>query len=375
MYMENVDYLIVGAGLFGATFARMMTDAGKKCLVIDKREHIAGNAYTEQVEGIHVHKYGAHIFHTDDEGIWNFVNQFARFNHYVNSPRVNYKGNIYSFPINLLTLYQVYGVSSPAEAKAKLAEVKCDIPHPSNLEEWALSQIGKELYEIFIEGYTTKQWMRSPKELPSFIIKRLPIRTNFNDNYFFDRFQGIPIGGYTKMVEKMLEGIPVVTGVDFFREKQQLEEKAGKVVFSGKIDEFFGFRYGELEYRTLRFEDELLEMEDYQGNAVINYTDATVPHTRILEHKHFEFGKQPVTLITREYPDVWDKDKIPYYPINDEVTTKIFKQYQELAVLEDKYIFGGRLADYRYYDMHQVIGSAMVKTRRILEQEQGGGII
>ncbi|MBF8964580.1 UDP-galactopyranose mutase [Pontibacter sp. FD36] len=361
------DYLIVGAGMYGATFAREMTDKGKKCLVIDRRSHIAGNCYTENKEGINIHKYGAHIFHTDDENIWNYVQRFAEFNNFKNSPRVRYKDKIYSFPINLFTLYQIYGVQTPEEARQKLEEVRVKNDNPQNLEEWILSQVGEEIYDIFIKGYTTKQWMKDPKELPSFIIKRLPIRLNFNDNYFFDRFQGIPIGGYTKLFENLLSGIEVQLDTDYFADRDYFDGLADKVVFTGRIDEFYNYRFGELEYRTLRFEHSYHAIEDYQGNAVVNYTELDIPYTRIIEHKHFEFGKQPYTYVTKEYPEVWQKDSIPYYPINDDTNTKIFNQYKTLSKEETKYIFGGRLADYRYYDMHQVIGSALAKVRRIEE--------
>jgi UDP-galactopyranose mutase len=364
------DFVIVGAGLYGSTFAREMTDRGKKCLIIDSRNHIAGNCYTEDKEGIHVHKYGAHIFHTNDEFIWKYVQRFAEFNNYKNSPRVRYKDKLYSFPINLLTLYQIYGVLTPGEAQKKLEEVRVNIEDPANLEEWILSQVGEEIYNIFIKGYTTKQWMKDPKDLPSFIIKRLPIRLNFDDNYFFDKFQGIPIGGYTSLFNNLLKGIEVRLNTNYFDNKDYFDSLGQKVVFTGRIDEFFNYCYGELEYRTLRFDHSKLPIEDYQGNAVVNYTDIEVPYTRIIEHKHFEFGKQPFTFITKEYPEQWQKDSVPYYPINDERNTKIFNQYKELSKKNSKYIFGGRLADYRYYDMHQVIGSALAKVRKLDGESQ-----
>lgn len=366
---QEYDYLIVGAGLFGATFAREMTDAGHKCLVIDKREHIGGNVYSEKRNGIDVHVYGAHIFHTNNDGIWNYVNRFATFNNYINKPKVRFGDKIFSFPINLMTLHQLWGVTSPAEAEAKLKEVRIPCENPDNLEDWILSQVGREVYETFIKGYTMKQWQRDPKELPASIIKRLPIRMVFEENYFFDKYQGIPVEGYTAMVDNMLDGITVKTGIDYFADKERWNGLANKVVFSGKIDEYFDFRFGELEYRTLRFEHEELE-GDFQGNAVINYTHPETPFTRILEHKHFQpqtAGKINNTIITREYSDEYKRGKTPYYPINDDKNTKMYKKYEHLAKNEDDVIFGGRLSEYKYYDMHQVIGSALVKAKRELE--------
>lgn len=356
------DYLIVGSGLFGATFAHELTKAGKKCLVLEKRSHIGGNVYTENREGINVHIYGIHVFHTSNKEIWDYINQFAEFNNFVNRPKVNFKGKLYSFPINLLTLYQLWGVTTPQEAQKKLVESRVDINDPlgpKNLEEWCLSQIGTELYETFIKGYTQKQWMTDPKLLPTSIIKRIPIRTNFDDNYYFDTYQGIPKGGYTKIIEKMLEGIEVFTGVNYLNSKGYWNSIAKKVVYTGAIDEYFNYCYGKLDYRTTRFEHELLPIEDYQGVAQVNYTDIDVPYTRIIEHKHFEFGQQKNTIITKEYPDTWDTSKIPYYPINDGKNNNIYKKYKEQSNSLENVIFGGRLAEYRYYDMHQVIAAAL----------------
>lgn len=362
--MENkkYDFLIVGSGLFGSTFAQKANEAGYKCLIIDKRNHNAGNAYTENVNGINVHKYGPHIFHTSDEKIWNYVNRFAKFNHYVNRPKVNYKGDLYSFPINLFTLYQLFGVRTPEEASRVLEEVKIHSNTPKNLEEWILSQVGEEIYQKFIYGYTKKQWGREPKELPSSIIRRLPIRLTFDDNYFNDIYQGIPIGGYTKMIENMQEGIEVRLGVDFFESKEEFEKISKTIIFTGAIDEFFEYQHGPLEYRSLRFETEELRIPDYQGNAIVNYTDGEVPYTRICEHKHFEFGKGDSTIITREYPDSWEPGKERYYPVNNSENNSRYSEYKKLAEeVFPKYVFGGRLAEYKYYDMHQVIGSALHK--------------
>lgn len=353
------DYLIVGAGLYGATFAHEATKAGKKCVVIDKREHIGGNIYTKNREGIHTHEYGPHIFHTSNKAIWDYVNQFAKFNTFVNRPKVNYKSKIYSFPINLLTLYQIWGVTTPEQAKAKLNAQKVNISNPSNLEDWCLSEIGPELYETFIKGYTQKQWMTDPKNLPTFIIKRIPIRTNFDDNYYFDTYQGIPIGGYTQIVEKMLKDVPVFLNVDYFQEKEKWDKAALKVVYTGPIDAYFNYCFGDLNYRTTRFEHARLETADYQGTALVNYTDASVPYTRIIEHKHFDLVNVDHTIITREYPEVWHRNATPYYPINDDTNNKIYKQYKEKANTLKNVLFGGRLADYKYYDMHQVIGAAL----------------
>jgi len=354
------DYLIVGCGLYGATFAHMAKEKNKKCLIIDSRDHIAGNCYTERKEDINIHKYGPHIFHTNNDEIWNFINKFARFNNYINRPKVNFKNKLYSFPINLFTLYQLWGVTNPSEALIKLDQVKIKIDDPKNLEEWILSQVGEEIYYTFIHGYTKKQWGREPKELPSFIIKRLPIRLNFEDNYFFDKYQGIPVGGYTEIVKNMTEGADVILKENYFDKRDFWNSKAKTVVYTGKIDEFYNYKYGVLEYRSLRFETEKINIKDYQGNAIVNYTEEKIPFTRIIEHKHFEFGAQDYTYITREYPEDWDKNKIPYYPINDDKNNALYKKYLSLNKSND-ILFGGRLAEYKYYDMHQIIGSAINK--------------
>lgn len=369
---KQYDYLIVGAGLFGATFARQMTDAGHKCLVVDRRSHIGGNVYSEKRNGVDVHVYGAHIFHTNDDRIWEYVNRFASFNSYINKPKVRFEDRIFSFPINLMTLHQLWGVMTPAEAEAKLEEVRIPCENPDNLEDWILSQVGREVYETFIKGYTMKQWQRDPRELPASIIKRLPIRMVFEENYFFDKYQGIPKEGYTQMVANMLEGIEVRTEVDYFQDKDVLDDLADKVVFTGKVDEYFGYCEGELEYRTLRFEHEELD-GDFQGNAVVNYTSPNVPFTRILEHKHFQpqsAGKIKNTIITREYSAEYTRGKTPYYPINDERNMTLYKKYAAMKDAEKNVIFGGRLSEYRYYDMHQVIGSALVKSRKEIENRQ-----
>jgi UDP-galactopyranose mutase len=352
------NYIIVGSGLFGSIFAHEAHKRGKKILVLEKRTHIGGNCYTEKIEGINFHKYGPHIFHTSDEKIWSYINQFAKFNNYVNRPKVNFEGTIYSFPINLFTLHHLWGVKTPKEAQDKLEKVKIKNDNPQNLEEWILSQVGEEIYEKFIKGYTTKQWGRDPKELPTSIIKRLPIRLNFDDNYFNDKYQGIPEGGYTQIFEKFLCGIEVKLNTDFFEDKNYWESVSEKIVFTGKIDQLYNYQYGKLEYRSLKFETEIHD-GDYQGNAVVNYTSKDVPYTRICEHKHFEFGKQEKTIITKEYPDSYDDTKVPYYPIGDEANNKIYKQYYNLNEQQNKYILGGRLAEYKYYDMHQIIGSAL----------------
>ncbi len=362
------DYLIVGSGLFGSVFSHEMTKAGKKCLIIEKRNHIAGNCYSENKDGINVHTYGPHIFHTNDKGIWEWINQFTDFHNYKHTPKVNYKDKIYSFPINLMTLNKIWGVNTPEEAKKKLEEVRIKNDNPKNLEEWILSQVGQDIYETFIKGYTQKQWNKDPKELPTFIIKRLPIRTNFDDNYFFDKYQGIPVGGYTQIFEKMLEGIEVKTNIDYFENKEYWNSLANKVVFTGKIDEFFNYQFGELEYRTLQFDNRKVETEDYQGCSIVNYTDFNVPHTRITEHKHFENSKSDVTWITTEYPKDYEKGDVPYYPINDDKNNSMYEKYKELSK-ESNIIFGGRLSEYKYYDMHQIIGSALSKVKNELNNE------
>lgn len=362
------DYLIVGSGLFGSVFARQMTDAGKNCLVIESREHIGGNVYSENVGGIEVHTYGPHIFHTNSDEIWNYVNRFARFNSFVNRPKVRHGDRLFSFPLNLMTLHQLWGVMTPEEARQKLDTVKIPIDNPQNLEEKVLSQVGKEIYETFIKGYTEKQWQRDPKELPEFIINRLPIRLTFDDNYFFDKYQGCPIGGYTKMVQKMLDGIEVKTGVDYFSDRNYWNSVADKLVFTGKIDEFYDYRFGELQYRSLRFETERLQ-GDFQGNAIVNFPEKKFPYTRIVEHKHFEpenLSKNLHTIITKEYSKEYVRGDVPYYPINDAKNTDTFSKYEQLSKLESNVIFGGRLSEYKYYDMHQVIGSALMKSKREL---------
>ena len=355
------DYLIVGAGPFGAVFAYEAKKRGKRVLVIDKRSHTGGNMYCEKVEGINVHKYGAHIFHTSNKEVWDYVNQFCTFNNYINSPIANYKDEIYNLPFNMNTFNKLWGVVTPQEAKEKIEnQVKeSNITEPKNLEEQAISLVGKDIYEKLIKGYTEKQWGRRCTELPAFIIKRLPVRYTYDNNYFNDKYQGIPEGGYNVIFDKLLEGIDVELNVDFFDKKRELLQKADKIVFTGMIDQYFDYQYGVLEYRSLRFEHETLDEENHQGNAVVNYNEREVPYTRIIEHKHFEFGKQPKTVITREYPAEWKQGDEPYYPVNNEKNAEIFKKYQELAEKEKNVIFGGRLADYRYYDMHHVFERAL----------------
>ena len=361
---KEFDYLIVGAGPFGATFAHEMTKKGKRCLVIDKRAHIAGNTYTETIEGINVHKYGAHIFHTSNKTIWDYVNSFVEFNRFTNSPIANYRGKLYNLPFNMNTFYQLWGVKTPAEARAKIEEQKKEyayITTPKNLEEQALVLGGKDIYEKLIKGYTEKQWGRAATEIPSFIIRRLPFRFTFDNNYFKDIYQGIPIGGYTNLIDKMLEGVEVRLRINYFQEKEVLDAIAHKVVFTGKIDEYFDYKFGKLEYRSLHFENQVLDTKNFQGNAVVNYTDKKIPYTRIIEHKHFEFGTQKKTVITKEYPHEFSKDKEAYYPINDAKNQELLRKYQDLAKSEANIIFGGRLAEYKYYDMHEVIDAALTK--------------
>lgn len=355
------DYLIVGAGLFGAVFAHEAHRRQKTCLVVEKRSHIAGNIYCKNVEGIHVHQYGAHIFHTSDKKIWDYINQFAEFNNYINSPIAVYKDELYNLPFNMNTFSKMWGVRTPSEAREKIAEqiASLNITNPSNLEEQALSLVGTDVYEKLIKGYTEKQWGRPCKDLPSFIIKRLPLRFTYDNNYFNARYQGIPIGGYTPIVEKMLSHADVRLNTDYFAHRAELSSLAHKTVFTGMLDEYFDFCYGTLQYRTVRFEEELLECDNYQGNAVVNYTDIEVPYTRIIEHKHFEFGTQPVTVISREYSSEWQPGIEPYYPINDQRNSSLFAKYQELSRKEENVIFGGRLGNYRYYDMDQVIAAAL----------------
>lgn len=364
------DYLVVGAGLFGAVFAHEAALKGKKVKVIEKRNHIAGNIYTREEEGIQVHQYGAHIFHTSDKEIWDYVNQFAEFNRYTNSPVANYKGEIYNLPFNMNTFNKLWGVVTPAEAQAKIEEQRAILngKTPENLEEQAISLVGTDIYEKLIKDYTEKQWGKPTTELPSFIIRRLPVRLTYDNNYFNDTYQGIPIGGYTQIVEKMLdhENIDVETNVDFFVNKEQYLKDFPKIVFTGMIDEFFDYKLGELEYRSLRFENETLDMENYQGNAIVNYTDAETPYTRIIEHKHFEFGSQAKTIITKEHSKTWEKGDEPYYPVNNDRNNHLYKSYKKLADEQGNVIFGGRLGHYRYYDMHQVIGVALQCVRNEL---------
>ena len=365
------DYLVVGAGLFGAVFAHEAALKGKKVKVIEKRNHIAGNIYTREEEGIQVHQYGAHIFHTSDKEIWDYVNQFAEFNRYTNSPVANYKGEIYNLPFNMNTFNKLWGVVTPAEAQAKIDEQRAVLngKTPENLEEQAISLVGTDIYEKLIKDYTEKQWGKPTTELPAFIIRRLPVRLTYDNNYFNDTYQGIPIGGYTQIVEKMLdhENIDVETNVDFFANKEKYLKDFPKIVFTGMIDEFFDYKLGELEYRSLRFENETLDMENYQGNAVVNYTDADTPYTRIIEHKHFEFGNQAKTIITKEHSKTWEKGDEPYYPVNNDRNNHLYKSYKKLADEQGNVIFGGRLGHYRYYDMHQVIGAALQCVRNELD--------
>lgn len=354
------DYLVVGSGLYGAVFAHEAKKLGKKVLVIDKRPNIAGNIYTEEVEGINVHVYGAHIFHTNNKKVWNYITQFAEFNRFTNSPVANYKGELYSLPFNMYTFNKMWGVVTPEEAEAKIAEQRKEITgEPQNLEEQAISLVGRDIYEKLIKGYTEKQWGRDCKELPSFIIKRLPVRLTFDNNYFNALYQGIPMGGYTKMVENMLDGIEVRLGVDYLENKAELDKLADKVVYTGAIDAYFDYKLGTLEYRSVRFETEVLDKPNFQGNAAVNYTDRETPWTRIIEHKWFEFGTQPKTVISREYSSEWKPGDEPYYPVNDEKNGALYQKYKELAVNEKNIIFGGRLGEYKYYDMDAVIASAL----------------
>ena len=368
------NYLVVGAGLFGAVFAHEAAQRGHKVKVIEKRDHVAGNIYTKEVHGIQVHQFGAHIFHTSKKEIWEYVNQFAEFNRYTNSPVANYNGEIYNLPFNMNTFNKLWGVVTPKEAMAKIEEQRAVLngKKPENLEEQAISLIGIDIYEKLIKGYTEKQWGRKATELPAFIIRRLPVRLTYDNNYFNDTYQGIPIGGYTQIVEKMLDhdNITVETGVDFFDRKEEYLKEYDKVVFTGMIDQFFDYKLGELEYRSLRFETEVLDEDNHQGNAVVNYTDAETPYTRIIEHKHFEFGKgeKGKTVITREYPADWKRGDEPYYPVNDSKNNSLYKQYQELASKEtENVIFGGRLGQYRYYNMDQVIGAALITVKNEFE--------
>ncbi len=377
--MENhYDYLIVGSGLYGVTFAHLAHKQGKKCLVIDKRAHLGGNIYCESIEGINVHKYGAHIFHTSNKKVWDFVNSIVEFNRYTNSPVANFKGKLYNLPFNMNTFYQMWGVTTPEEAQAKIDEQKAEyseelrvknekmgLPNvPHNLEEQAMLLVGKDIYEKLIKGYTEKQWGRKCTELPAFIIKRLPVRLIFDNNYFNDKYQGIPVGGYNKLIDGLLEGVETKTNVDFFENREYWEGIADKIVFTGKIDEFYGYQFGKLNYRTVRFEQEIIDKANYQGNAVVNYTEREVPYTRVIEHKHFEmFGAEvydtPKTIISKEYSTEWKDGMEPYYPVNDKQNSELYAQYKSLADKEENVIFGGRLAEYKYYDMAPIIEKVM----------------
>ena len=365
--MSHYDYLIVGAGLYGAVCAREAVKAGKSVLVIDKRPNIAGNVYTEEVEGINVHVYGAHIFHTNNRTVWDYVNQFAEFNRFTNSPVANYKGELYSLPFNMYTFNKMWGVVTPEEAAAKIEEQKREagITEPQNLEEQAISLVGTDIYEKLVKGYTEKQWGRDCRDLPAFIIKRLPVRLTFDNNYFNALYQGIPMGGYTKMVANMLSGIEVRLNVDYLENKAELDALADKVIYTGPIDAYFGYKLGNLEYRSVRFETEVLDKPNFQGNAAVNYTDRETPWTRIIEHKWFEFGTQPKTVISREYSSEWKPGDEPYYPVNDDRNGKLYRQYKALADAEKNVIFGGRLGEYKYYDMDAVIASALDKCKEL----------
>lgn len=378
---NKYDYLIVGAGLYGAVFAHEAYAAGKRCKVIDKRDHIGGNIYTEKINGINVHKYGAHIFHTSNRKVWDYINQFAEFNQYINSPVAVYKDEIYNLPFNMNTFSRMWGLRTPAEVKEKIAEqiAELGITEPKNLEEQALSLVGRDVYEKLIKGYTEKQWGRDCRDLPSFIIKRLPLRFTYDNNYFNDRYQGIPIGGYTKIIDELLDGIDVELNTEYSEFIKNHSDQFDKIIYTGPIDEFYDYQLGHLEYRTVRFETEELMMENYQGNAVVNYTEREVPYTRIIEHKHFEFGDQPTTVISREYSEEWTPGKEPYYPVNNEKNNELFNRYRELADKEEKVIFGGRLGDYKYYNMDQVIDEALSLVNKELKKrvvvESGNNVV
>ncbi|MCR5409652.1 MAG: UDP-galactopyranose mutase [Lachnospiraceae bacterium] len=370
---KKYDYIIAGAGLFGAVAARELTDSGKSVLVIDRRSHVGGNVYTEKTEGINVHKYGAHIFHTNDAAVWEYVNRFARFNRFTNSPVANYKGELYSLPFNMYTFNQMWGVVTPEEARAKIEEQKKEIGHePRNLEEQAISLVGRDIYEKLIKGYTEKQWGRDCSQLPAFIIRRLPVRFTYDNNYFNALYQGIPTGGYTRMVEKMLSGIETRLDTDYLLNKEEFDKEAGKIIYTGPIDAYFGYSLGYLEYRSVRFENELLDIPNYQGNAAVNYTEREIPWTRIIEHKWFEFGKDeagndlPKTVISKEYSSEWHPGDEPYYPVNDEKNGTLYEDYRKLADKEANVIFGGRLGEYKYYDMDQVIARALEVSQKLL---------
>ncbi|SFS02307.1 UDP-galactopyranose mutase [Anaeromicropila populeti] len=364
----NYDYLIVGAGLYGAVFAHEARKKGKSCLVIDKREHLGGNIYCEEIKGIQVHKYGAHILHTSNKKVWDYMNQFCEFNQYINSPVAMYKDELYNLPFNMNTFSKLWGIRTPAEAKKIIQSqiASLNIIEPKNLEEQALSLVGTDVYEKLIKGYTEKQWGRSCRDLPAFIIKRLPLRFTYDNNYFNDRYQGIPIGGYTKVIEKMLEGVDVQLNTDYLENRQELNKLSKNIIYTGMIDAYFDYKLGVLEYRSVRFETEELDTDNFQGNAVINYTEKEVPFTRIIEHKHFEFGNQPVTVISKEYPSEWSKGEEPYYPINNDKNNALYEEYRKLAQMESRIIFGGRLGEYKYYDMDKVIEAALLKAEEIL---------
>jgi UDP-galactopyranose mutase len=366
--VAEYEYLVVGAGLYGSIFAHEMAKRGRRVLVIDKRKHIGGNCYTEAVEGINVHKYGAHIFHTSDKEVWDYVNSLVEFNRYTNSPVARWKDRLYNLPFNMNTFHQLWGVKAPEEARAKIEEQRSEMAgkEPSNLEEQAISLVGRDIYETLIKGYTEKQWGRKCTELPAFIIKRLPVRFTYDNNYFNDRYQGIPIGGYTKIFEVLLKGVEVRLEVDYLADREALDSLAEKTLYTGPIDAFYGNRYGELEYRSVRFETEVLDIPNYQGNAVVNWTEAEVHYTRIIEHKHFEFGEQSKTVISREFSSEWKPGDDPYYPVNDERNNALFARYKALADGEVRHFFGGRLADYKYYDMHHVVRNALTQFAGVL---------
>lgn len=366
--MIKYDYLIVGSGLFGAVYAYETMKKGKSCFVIDKRPHIGGNIYTENIEGIQVHKYGAHIFHTSNKKIWDFINQFADFNNYVNSPVAVFGDDVYNLPFNMNTFSRIWGIKTPAEAKEIISRQieQSGVLEPANLEEQAIKLVGRDIYEKLVKGYTEKQWGKDCKELPAFIIQRLPVRFTYDNNYFNDRYQGIPIGGYTAIIERMLDGADIMLNTDYFEFVKENPDIGAKTVYTGPIDRFYDFCYGELEYRSLRFETEILDEENYQGNAVVNYTERCVPYTRVIEHKHFEFGKQPKTVITKEYPLQWTKEDEPYYTINDERNNSLYFKYKELADKEENIIFGGRLGSYKYYDMDKIIEAALTATEEMV---------
>lgn len=364
--MKKYDYILVGSGLYSGVFAWFAKQKGKKCLVLEKRDHIGGNVYCENTEGIHVHKYGAHIFHTSNKEVWQFVNSLAEFNRYTNSPVANYKGEMYNMPFNMNTFSKMWNISTPAEAKKIIEEQKKEITgEPKNLEEQAISLVGREIYEKLVKGYTEKQWGRDCTALPAFIIKRLPVRYTYDNNYFNDLYQGIPIGGYNVIIDRLFEGCDIETGVDYLEKKEYYDGLGEKIVYTGTIDAYYKYQFGKLEYRSLRFESEILDEENHQGVAVVNYTDRETPYTRIIEHKHFEFGTQPKTVITREYPVTWQEGMEPYYPVNDEKNQALYQKYAKLAEKEENVIFGGRLGEYKYYDMDKVIASAMVRAKEI----------